>query len=290
MAAYTLPPPEGFVLIPSGSYTRGDHKNENEAWMEPSRPVHDIHVSGFYMAKTPITYEEWKYVYDWALANGYSFRNAGQRASSSNGTALSDTVDNNQHPVVRVDWYDVVKWCNARSEMDGLTPVYYTDDQHTEVYKQGRHNVTNAQVRWDANGYRLPTEAEWEKAARGGLHGKRWPWGDADIDGTWANYRNSSETSGTTAVGSYPANGYGLYDMAGNVWEWNWDWYSATWFNHVRSRDADTRGPVSGSRRVYSGGSWGDDPELCRLAYRSSTWPIFRKHFWGFRVAKNEAN
>src|SRR5215212_2223216 len=101
-------------------------------------------------------------------------------------TALAKATN---HPVNNVSWYDAVKWCNARSEKDGLTPCYYSNVGLTVVYKTGR---TEPYVRWTANGYRLPTEAEWEKAARGGLVGKRYPFGDS-IDGSQANYSGSGD-------------------------------------------------------------------------------------------------
>ena len=131
----------------------------------------------------------------------------------------------------------MVKWCNARSEKEGLAPCYHTDVARTAVYRTGRVDVTNDMVNWSANGYRLPTEAEWEKAARGGLVGRRFPWGD-QITHSLANYSSdsiypydTSPTRGyhpdyqaggapyTSPVGNFAANGYGLYDMAGNVYE-----------------------------------------------------------------------
>ena len=281
-------PPEGFSLIPAGTFAMGDHKDEPEEWMERSRPVHDVYVSAFYMGRTPVTYAEWKDVYDWALANGYTFDNPGQRGADSNYNALPDTPENNEHPVTQVSWYDVVKWSNAKSEREGLTPVYYTNDARTTVYRQGRHDVMIAQADWSANGYRLPTEAEWEKAARGGLVGKRWPWGDAEIDGTRANYWDSGGENGTTPVGSYAANGYGLYDMAGNVWEWNWDWFSHTWYGQPDASEADTCGPVSGSFRVIRGGSWFYYPGHCRVACRFGGWPGGQGVSIGFRLARTQ--
>ncbi|MCC5841937.1 MAG: SUMF1/EgtB/PvdO family nonheme iron enzyme [Opitutales bacterium] len=280
------PAPAGFSHIPAGTYARGDHKNESESWMAWARPVHNVPVSAFHMARTPVTYAEWREVYDWAVANGYTFDNPGQRGSNSSGNALPDTPENNEHPVTNVSWYDVVKWSNAKSEREGLTPVYHTNDARTAVYRQGRHDVTAAQVDWSANGYRLPTEAEWEKAARGGLVGKRWPWGDAEIDGTRANYGRNVDS--TTPVGSYPANGYGLYDMAGNVWEWNWDWFSNTWYSQPGATEADTRGPVSGSGRVNRGGSWLNSPGYCRVANRLEHRPGLQWGSRGFRLARTQ--
>jgi len=141
---------------------------------------------------------------------------------------------------VNVSWYDCLKWCNARAERDGLTPAYYTSGTQDAIYRTGSLDLSNACVNWDAAGYRLPTEAEWEKAARGGLVGHHYPWQSYGgtcsnhIDGSRANYWNSGDPyGGTTPVGYYNgnqtpagidmANGYGLYDIVGNAYEWCWD-------------------------------------------------------------------
>ena len=139
-----------------------------------------------------------------------------------------------------MDWYDCVKWCNARSQQAGLTPVYYTDAGMTQVYTNG--DTDAVYPNWSANGFRLPTEAEWEKAARGGLNGKRFPWGDT-ISELQANYSGAPGVTYdlgpkgfnalfrigvrpyTSPVGYFAPNAYGLYNMAGNVDQWCWDWY-----------------------------------------------------------------
>lgn len=174
----------------------------------------------------------------------------------------------------------MVKWCNAKSELEGLTPCYYTDADQTAVFKTGAINIDNTMVKWSANGYRLPTEAEREKAARGGLSGKRYPNGDS-ITQADANYNFS--VGSTTVVGSYAPNGFGIYDMAGNVWEWCWDWYDAGYYGV--SPATDPNGP-SGSGRVLRGGGWSNDADYCPVAIRYNGSPGDPYYFIGFRPVR----
>jgi len=255
--------------IAGGPFAMGDTFSEGVA---DERPVHTVPVSTFYLDRHEVTKALWDEVYTWAVAHGYTFDFSGS------GTGPT-------HPVHTVSWYEMVKWCNARSEKEGLTPCYYTSVEQTTVYRTGLADVANEWVNWSANGYRLPTEAEWEKAARGGLAGKRYPWGD-DIDPSRAHYGYSS--GGTVPVGSYAPNGYGLYDMAGNVWEGCWDWYDDTWYAQAGATAADSRGPNWGSIRVIRGGSWLDYSFVLRCALREWHAPGYRYDFGGFRCARGQ--
>jgi formylglycine-generating enzyme required for sulfatase activity len=186
-----------------------------------------------------------------------------------------------------MNWYDAVKWCNARSQQAGRTPVYYKDANFTQVYSNGLGSAT-VFAKWAANGYRLPTEAEWEKAARGGLSGQRFPWGDL-IDRDQANYLgvpgtfsydlgpdgyNPAFTNGTprftSPVGSFPSNGYGLNDMVGNTFQWCWDYYG----NYGLPTTTDPTGPAGPlSYRILRGGSQ-NAADVLRCAERVPGDPI----------------
>ena len=244
------------------------------------RPVHTVFVSAFYMDQHEVTKALWDKVELWSKERGYAFSNQGAARAPD-------------HPVQTVSWYDVVKWCNARSEMEGLAPAYYTDAALTQVYKT---EELAPFVKWNV-GYRLPTEAEWEKAARGGANGQRFPWVESDtITHDQANYYSNSafpydisRTRGlhpkyengdfTSPIGSFQANGYGLYDMAGNVWEWCWDWQD--WY--TSDSQTDPRGPATGTYRVVRGGGWYREAIYSRVAFRGNGAPDFRGGGSGFR-------
>lgn len=274
-------PPAGMAFIPAGSFTMGDTL-DGESDAIPT----NVTVSAFYLDVYLVTYSQWQSVYNWAAANGYTFVHAGSGKSTN-------------QPVLMVDWFDAVKWCNARSQQAGLTPVYYTDQALTQVFTGG-DNGTSVFMNWTNSGYRLPTEAEWEKAARGGLIGQRFPWGDT-ISESQANYFgdptadgydlgpagfNAAFASGatpyTSPVGYFPANGYGLYDMAGNVFEWCWDWYGTP---YGQPSTTNPTGSGSGIYRVFRGGSWNFSAGNDRCFGRSANYPNAVGNF-GFRCAR----
>ena len=275
------PAPSGMALIPAGSFTMGNCMGPAEGYSD-ELPLHTVYVSAFYMDKYLVTKSLWDTVYQWAIAHGYSFDYAGSGKAST-------------HPVQTIDWYDCVKWCNARSEKEGKVPAYYTDAGLSVRYRTGQ---MSPYVSW-SSGYRLPTEAEWEKAARGGMSGQRFPWGNT-ITHSQANYYSDaryaydiSPTRGyhptfndglypyTSPVGYFAANGYGLYDMAWNVWQWCWDWWSDTYYSS--SPGSDPRGAASGSIRVIRGGCWCSYAFYCRAANRSYSGPTYSYSYLGFR-------
>jgi len=180
-------------------------------------------------------------------------------------------------PVEQVSWYDAVNYCNRLSQKEGLTPAYTINGE----------NVT---WNYNASGYRLPTEAEWEYACRAGTTtpfstGNNITTSQANYDGNYPYNNNAKGTyrEKTTAVGSFSPNPWGLYDMHGNVWEWCWDWYG----DYPNNAQPDYRGASSGSYRVIRGGGWDSDAQLLRSASRSYGTPSSRDGDVGFRLVRD---
>ena len=248
--------PDDMALIPTGDFQMGSH---DEKAYEDEKPVHTVYLEAFYIDKYPVTNNKYQAFID---ANP-QWHKRHIRKEYHNGGYLRHWRGNNypsgeaDHPVVNVSWYAAM-----------------------------------AYAEWV--GKRLPTEAEWEKAARGGIAGKKYPWGDT-IDPTQANYDwNIGEI---TSVGNYPANGYGLHDVCGNVWEWCFDVYDADFY-----RSAARQNPISGVNiadgvinhntndelaRVLRGGSWRIRDAFVRVANRNGEAPTFTLDVIGFRCARS---
>ncbi len=208
-----------------------------------------VAVSTFYIGKYPVRWSEFVEVRNWAAAHGYNIGQAG-----------SGGRDN--YPVTNVDWFQALKWCNARSEMENKTPVY--KNAKGDVYRTGEEDPV---VNESANGYRLPSENEWEWAARGGTqtHGYAYS-GSKDINEV-AWYDGNADNQ-IHVVGTKAANELGIHDMSGNVWEWCFD-------------DYDFWGPY----RVLRGGSWDGNAEYCAVGGLNRHYPTRSSILIGFRLA-----
>jgi len=262
MSAYLLPK---MVLIPSGEFLMGSEDAEDD-----ERPVHGVELEGYYIGVHPVTNAEYARfvrdtghrppaIYELPLvvtAGGSerekAFRAVGQSYIWPESEPMPDRLD---HPVTLVRWSDAEAYC-----------AWLAAETKRAI--------------------RLPTEAEWEKAARGGLSGKRYPWGDR-LDRNMANFLADPTmklTQGTTRCRSYPANGFGLFDMTGNVWEWVQDWYDPVYYSV--SPSLNPIGPPHGSLRVVRGGSWlVADVRMLSCSHRHKVPPDTYSYAIGFRIA-----
>ena len=268
---------ENFVLIPAGTFQMGSEKGYDD-----NKPVHEVTITkSFYMGKYEVTQAE----YEKYCSYG------GSSPSSSNG-------DGDNYPAYYVSWYDALVYCNKRSMAEGLTPCYSisgsTDPEKWGTVPTSSNNTWNAVVcNWNANGYRLPTEAEWEYAARAedNTVASLTYSGTSDVNklGEYAWY-SSNSNSKTHEAGTKKANGFGLYDMSGNVWEWCWNWCTNS-YDAEAEGGSDPTGSSAGSNRVGRGGGWNGSSDRCAVSCRLSYGlPYDRNGLLGFRVVRPSSN
>lgn len=240
----------GFVFVQGGSFQMGSNDGDTD-----EKPVHQVTLSDFNMAIHELTFDEYDAYCD------------------VTGTTKPDDKGwgRGKRPVINVSWFDAVAYCNWRSEQDGLQKAY---------------SISGSIVtpNWDANGYRLPTEAEWEYAARS--LGKDETWAGTNVESElqrFANFYGSTEGYEFTAlVGSLSSNAIGLYDMSGNVWEWCWDWKS----HYQPNGQVNPRGIYKGDNRVMRGGGWNSRPSRVRCSIRDNNTPDSKSFNLGFRIVR----
>lgn len=245
------------VYIPGGSFMMGSPDCEG---MGDEHPRHRVTVSSFWMGKFEVTQGQYEGV-------------MGKNPSNFQGDS--------RRPVEQVTWYDALEFCNALSLRAGHRPAYTID----KTRKDPNNTYQNDQLKWTfrvvpgSNGFRLPYEAEWEYAARGGT--TTWYYWGNSMDGNYCwYYVNSGRLTHT--VGEMRPNAFGLYDMSGNVWEWCMDWYGEHYYRN--SPVTNPVGATSGLSRVHRGGSWNSGGNNIRSALRNYSAPGSRYSYYGFRV------
>ncbi|MDD2230913.1 MAG: formylglycine-generating enzyme family protein [Candidatus Cloacimonetes bacterium] len=246
--------PNGFVLVQGGTFKNG---------------TSDVTVSSFYMDKYELTQAGYQAVMGSDPASGYG--------------------DGDTYPVYYVSWFNAIEYCNRRSINEGLTPCYSYSSYGTNPdtwpggWNSDSNNHTNVSCNWTANGYRLPTEAEWQFAARGGNQTHNYTYsGSNDINAVAWYWNNGGSAYTTHTVGGFAANELGLFDMSGNVWEWNWDIYG----DYPGGAQNNPHGVVSGSYRVRRGGSWYNIADVCTVSSRYYDYATLSYYGVGFRLLR----
>jgi len=252
--------PQDMIYVQSGSFQMGSNEGESD-----EKPAHTITVSDFYIGKYEVTQKEWKEI-----------------MKSNPSHFIGDSL-----PVEKVSWLDAIEYCNKKSNEEGLDLCY------TFI-------GNNVECDFLSNGYRLPTEAEWEYAAKGGYLSQNFNYsgsnkpkvvawffqnsGDMELNSVWELNKIRENNCRTHIVGLKKNNELGIFDMSGNVWEWCWDWYDVNYYG--KSPKSNPKGANSGSSRVLRGGSWGYDANSCLLADRDGNDPSYSSSYYGFRLVR----
>lgn len=232
---------QDMVFVKGGTFEMGSKDGERD------ETIHTVTLNDYYIGRYEVTFEEYS-----------AFCTATSREQPKD-----EGWGRQKRPVINVNWYDAIEYCNWLSQKKGLQIVYTIDKSKKDPNNKSRTDDYKwvVSVNWVANGYRLPTEAEWEYAARS--RGKDQKWAGTSEENSLASYGNYSEVikkdkdsyKNTAPVGSFRANDMGLFDMSGNVVEWSWDWYDPNYYSNS-SNTTNPRGSNTGFERTLRGGSW----------------------------------
>ncbi len=283
------------IRIQGGTFKMGDHQGVGG---KDERPIHSLTIQDFYVSKYEVSVREFhefsldtNYSTDADKLGGSTFWNGEDWIGKEDVNWACDALgekrssDTYNHPVVHVSWNDAVAYCNWRSKKEGLAQVYRMEGNSTTTIRK-------------ANGYRLPTEAEWEYAARSGGNERMYIWGEevpmgnvADQDfhsieegPYWETYKDGYIY--TAPVDAFEQGELGLHQLIGNVWEWCGDWYGADYYA-VSANEVSPGGPEVGTFRVIRGGAFSSEPIDCRIAGRTYAYTDSRFNVVGFRLARN---
>lgn len=248
-------------------FVQGGHFRMRESTERGMEGKH-VHLKGFYISKYEVSMGEFLAYASWS-AKGHSRRDLSL-------------------PITNIDWYEAISYCNWRSEQEGLTPVYSIQKNTPSPFNNNNYDRKKwtVEVNWQANGYRLPTEAEWEYAARGQGKANKWAGtSNPDLLPQYANGKGAKDGfSALAPIDSLSPNEMGLHHMSGNAWEWCWDWYGS----YALSSKYNPVGPTDGKYRILRGGSCKDDSTYLSTSYRGHSDPDYANQLGGIRLVRSK--
>ena len=289
-------PPDNMVFIKGGTFMTGCTAEQDDDCGSNEKPVRQVRLSDYYLGRTEVSRGEFReFIHTTAYqttadkeGNAFGLKDGKWGAHEGLNWINIGFPQTDEHPVIGVSWYDAVEYCNWKSQQESLNPCYIINSE----------KIT---CNWSANGYRLPTEAEWEFAARSRGKGYKYAWGNGSPDGNIRDESYKKEVSSgfiwegyndnfvyTSPVGKFEQGDLGLADMTGNVWDWCWDWcwdwYDSEYYEN--NPQQNPKGADSGSGRVLRGGSWRDIPSNQRVTCLNGSSPSFRYGNIGFRLSR----
>jgi sulfatase modifying factor 1 len=243
------------VKVEGGAYLMGS-KDGDKGAQNDEQKQHEVKINSFEISKFEVTVWQWKKFV---------------KATKSKMPEAPTWGWKDNFPMNQITWEQAISYCNWLSKSEKLQPVYF---------KNGPNYICD----FKANGYRLPTEAEWEFAAKGGKLSKETKYSGGDNANQIAWHKSNSNGTPHT-IGTKMPNELGIYDMSGNLWEWCWDWYNEDYYKTENINNPI--GPEMGEKRTVRGGSWDSNFDYLRPANRISTYPDKTHQFYGFRIAKS---